>query len=66
MKTTTLGALEKLKKRKTIAMEFWKNTRNKNNTTLGALEQTIKEKTTTLGALEKSKKKKIMALKVWP
>jgi hypothetical protein len=26
------------KKKKTIAMEFWKKIRNKNNTTLGALE----------------------------
>jgi hypothetical protein len=69
-KKTTLGTLEKTMKKKTItlkfwprriktiAMEFWKKTKNKNNTTLGALEKTMKEKTTTLGALEKSRKKK--------
>ncbi len=35
------------------------------NTTLGALEKTMKKKTTTLGAFEKFKKK-TMALKVQP
>jgi hypothetical protein len=47
-------------------MEFWKKTKNKNNTTLGTLgdlEKTMKKKRTILGALENSKKKKTMALK---
>jgi hypothetical protein len=36
------------RKKKTIALEFWKKTKNKKNTTLGALEKTMKNKTTTL------------------
>jgi hypothetical protein len=35
-------------------MEFWKKTKNKKNTALGAL-----------GALEKSRKKKTMTSRVW-
>ncbi len=39
-------------KKKTIAMEFWKKTR--------------KKETTALGALEKTMKKKIITLRFWP
>jgi hypothetical protein len=36
------------KKKKIIAMEFWKKTRKKKTTILGALEKTIKKNTITL------------------
>jgi hypothetical protein len=70
-----LGTLEKTMKKKTTTLRFqlgirrpqpWnfgKKTKNKKNTTLGALEKTMKKKKT-LEALEKIKKKKNMALKV--
>jgi hypothetical protein len=37
-----------VKKKKTIAMDFWKKTRKKKTTALGALEKTMKKKTITL------------------
>jgi hypothetical protein len=47
-KKMALGTLEKTMKKKTIAMEFWKKTRNKNSIPLGALEKSRKKKTMAL------------------
>ncbi len=68
MKRKTSISKFRLGKKKLQPWSFGKP-KNKNNTTLGALEtleKTMKEKTTTLGTLEKSKKKKTMALRVRP
>ncbi len=50
-KTTTLKFW--LGRKKTITMEFWKKTRKKKTTNLGALEKTMKKKIEPMGILEK-------------
>jgi hypothetical protein len=69
MKKKTITSKFRPRRKKPQPWSFGKKTKNKNSTTLGALEtleKTMKENVTTLGALEKSKKKETMAFKVWP